>query len=254
MKTIVAIGGYAHEGNRKHEFDTPIEIDREIVKLSGKKKPNVLFIPTASSDSEGYFDSWLKLYRDKLNCKTDVLRLVIEKPSHKEIQSKIDWADIIYVGGGNTLKMMKKWRRLGIDKMLKRAYEQGKVLCGVSAGSICWFEYGVSDSLHFYDKKETKYIKVSGLGFLKGIHNPHFQSKTNDNRYRMKGMQEVLRRSKESCLAIPDGCAVIFQENQYRVVGKPEVSQVWYKRGEFHQNKIPRKGKTQLIIKKGWHT
>lgn len=250
MKTIVAIGGYAHENWKKHEFDTPIEIDKEIVKLSGKKKPNVLFIPTASSDSVGYINSWLKIYRNKLDCQIDILRLVVEKPSHKEIQAKIDWADVIYVGGGNTSMMMKKWRLLGVDKMLKRAYEEEKVLCGVSAGSICWFEYGVSDSLHFYNKKETKYIKVAGLGFLKGIHNPHFHSKTKDNRYRMKGMQEVVKRSKESCLAIPDGCALIFQENQYRVVGKPEVFQVWYERGEFHQSEIPRKGSTDVILQK----
>lgn len=256
MGKIVAIGGYLKEGGDGSSrdwldmwFDTPIEIDREIVKLTGKKSPRALFIPTASSDSEGYEVAFRKNYEGKLKCEVEVLRLVREKPTHKEIQTKINWADIIYVGGGNTLKMMKKWRRLGVDKILKRAWEQGKVLCGPSAGSICWFEYGVSDSLHFYDKKETKYIKVRGLGFLKGIHNPHFGSTTDDNKYRTKGLKEVMQRSKGKCLAIPDACAVIFEGDRYRVIGKPEVSQVWYERGDYHENQIIREGAVKPLLK-----
>ncbi len=244
MKTIVAIGGYLKEGGEGTGswFDTPLEIDKEICGLTGKAHPKVLFIPTASSDSEAYELAFRKNYEGKLKCEVDVLRLILEKPSSKAIQAKIDWADLIYVGGGNTLKMMKKWRRLGVDKVLKQAWEQGKILCGVSAGSICWFEYGVSDSLHFYNKEETKYLKVRGLGFLKGVHNPHFGSETEDNQHRTKGMKEVMRRSKEKCLAIPDACAVIFEGDQYRVIGKPEVSQAWYEGGKYHEQQIPREG------------
>jgi dipeptidase E len=242
MKTIVAIGGYEYENEKTHEFDTPLAIDRDIVDLAGKKKAKVLFIPTASSDSVGYVEAWLKNYRDKLGCSTEVLRLISEKPTLKEIQSKLDWADVIYVGGGNTLKMMKKWRRLGVDKMLTRAYATGKILCGVSTGSICWFEYGISDSLHFYDAKETKYIKVRGLGFLKGVHNPHFGSEREDCRYRTKGMKEVMQRSKGKCFGVPDACAVIFEEKSYRVIGNPEASQVWYEKGKYQEKTLAREG------------
>lgn len=248
MKTIVAIGGYLKESGEGASswldmwFDTPLQIDKEICGLTGKAHPKVLFIPTASSDSKGYEAAFRKTYEGQLKCEVDVLRLVLEKPSRKEIQAKMDWADLIYVGGGNTLKMMKKWRRLGVDKILKLAWEQGKVLCGPSAGSICWFEYGVSDSLHFYDKKETKYIKVRGLGFLKGVHNPHFGSEREDCKYRTKGMKEVMQRSSGKCLAIPDASAVIFQGDRYRIIGEPEVSQVWYERGEYHEEQILRSG------------
>jgi len=242
MKTIVAIGGYKHESEKTHEFNTPLEIDATIVKLTGKKSPKALFIPTASSDSPSYTAAWLKNYRDKLGCQTDVLQLVKEKPTLKEIEAKLDWADLIYVGGGNTLMMMKKWRRLGVDKMLKRAYTQEKILCGVSAGSICWFDYGVSDSLHFYDQKETKYIKVRGLGLLKGLHNPHFASERPDCKYRTKGMKEILKRSAEKCLAIPDACAMIFQDKNYQVIGKPDASRTSYKHGKYHEEKLPRSG------------
>ncbi len=242
MKTIVAIGGYEDEDVKAHTFGTPLAIDRAIVDLAGKKTPKVLFIPTASSDSVGYVEAWLKNYRDKLGCSTDVLRLIQEKPTLKEVQAKLDWADVIYVGGGNTLKMMKKWRRLGVDKMLRRAYADGKILCGVSAGSICWFEYGISDSLHFYDAKETKYIKVRGLGILKGIHNPHFGSEREDCKYRTKGMKEVMQRSRGKCFGIPDGCAVIFQDKSYRVIGKPEISEVWYEKGKYQEKTLARVG------------
>ncbi len=77
-----------------------------------------------------------------MKCKTDVLYLIKEQPSSEQIRSRILAADIIYVGGGNTLQMMRIWRRLSVDKFLKAACENGTVLSGISAGSICWFRFG----------------------------------------------------------------------------------------------------------------
>lgn len=235
MGTIVAIGGYYKEIDREGVFDTPLSIDQEILRLSGKKKPKVLFVPTASSDSPKYLEVIREVYAGKLGTHFDALLLYAEALSKKKIQEKIEWADVIYVGGGNTLKMMKKWRRLGVDKLLKQAYKQGTVLCGVSAGSICWFEYGVSDSLHFYNEKETKYIKVRGLGLLPGVHCPHFKSKTYDNQHRTKGMKEVMKRSKGKCLAIPDACAVVFQEGAMKGIGLGHASWTWWEKGEWRE-------------------
>ena len=140
-KTIVAIGG-GKIGTRE-----TLPIDREIIRLSNKKNPKFLFIPTARSDSEIYWKRVRKYFGDFLKCKTEVLFLIKEKPSRKQIRSKISSADIIYVGGGNTLQMMRIWRRLGVDKLLIAAYEMGTVLAGISAGSICWFDSGHSDSM-----------------------------------------------------------------------------------------------------------
>jgi len=238
MGIIVAIGGYAKELSRGGFFDTPIVIDKEIVQLSAKKKPNVLFIPTASTDSKKYVEVIQWVYEERLGTYYDALLLYSEKPSKKVIQEKINWADIIYVGGGNTLKMMKKWRLLGVDKMLKRAYKQGKVLCGASAGSICWFEYGVSDSLHFYDENETKYIRVKGLGILPGVHCPHFGSKTYDNKYRTKGMEEVMLRSKGKCLAVPDGAAVVIKDGKMKSIGLLKSSWCWWEKGQWRVEEI----------------
>jgi peptidase E len=147
-KAIVAIGG----GVIKTRGTAAI--DREIIRLSHKKNPKLLFIPTASSDSEIYWNRIREYFGKFLKCKTDVLFLVKEQPSKEQIRSKISAADIIYVGGGNTLMMMRLWRRLGVDKLLISAYENGTVLSGISAGSICWFDSGHSDSMSFYNPRK----------------------------------------------------------------------------------------------------
>src|SRR3989344_6273389 len=144
---IIAIGG-GEIGRPGYPVETT-KIDKEIITLTGKQKPRLLFVPTASSDTESYFEVVKKHFGKRLGCKTDVLYLIKEKPSKKEIEEKIFQSDIVYVGGGNTLKMMKVWRNTDVDKVLKEAYGKGIVLSGVSAGSICWFRWGNSDSRRF---------------------------------------------------------------------------------------------------------
>src|SRR6202451_3092085 len=171
-KAIVAIGG--------GEIRTrgAAAIDRESLRLSRKKNPKLLFIPTASSDSERYWRHVDQYFGGFLKCKTDVLFLLREQPSREGTRKKIEAADIIYVGGGNTLMMMRLWRRLGVDKLLVSAYESGTVLSGISAGSICWFDYGHSDSMSFYNPRKWKYINVKGLGLVQAIHCPHYNGST----------------------------------------------------------------------------
>jgi dipeptidase E len=161
-KAIVAIGG--------GEIRTrgTADIDREIIRLSNKEHPRILFVPTASSDSARHWQRFLEYFGKFLKCKADVLFLVNEPPSARQIERKILAADIVYVGGGNTLFMMRVWRRLGVDKVLKAAYEYGIVLAGISAGAICWFDSGHSDSMSFYSPRGWNYINVRvcvpGLG------------------------------------------------------------------------------------------
>jgi len=216
MGIIVAIGGYKRNRGEKGEpFDTPLKIDKQIVELTGKQQPKVLFIPTASSDDAGYVRAIHEVYGEKLGCTVDVLRLISEKPTHAEIATKIRWADIIYVGGGNTLMMMNLWRRLGVDKLLKEAYARGAVCCGVSAGSICWFEYGVSDSRQFKNKSSHEYIRVSGLGLLKGMHCPHYDPVPSKTNWRLKGAEKLLKKfPKGKFIPIGDGEAVVFRDGE----------------------------------------
>ena len=136
MGSIVAIGG----GDVSTLVTQPI--DTEIIGLSGSSSPKALFIPTASSDSVEYWEGFDRAYRENYGCETDVLYLLGQAPSPESMAQKIEWADVIYVGGGNTLKMMRRWRRLGVDDLLRSAHARGAVLCGVSAGAICWFDRG----------------------------------------------------------------------------------------------------------------
>ena|SRR3989338_3860694 len=220
MKTIVAIGG----GDiRKNET---LSIDREIVRLSGKKRPRLLFIPTASSDSEKYCQHTLCYYEGNFRCQGEVLLLVKKKTTKQEIREKIGLADIIYVGGGNTLKMMKIWRKLGVDKLLRRAWLDGKVLCGISAGSICWFDSGHSDSLSFYNPHHWKYINVKGLGFLEGIHCPHYDSHTRGRR-RKNDFKMMIGKRGGKGVAIDNSAAIEVVGQRYRVLASKKNAKAY---------------------------
>ena len=211
-KAIVAIGG----GVIRTRGTAPI--DREIVRLAGKKNPRLLFIPTASEDSDLYWKIVQEYFGKFLKCKTDVLFLIKERPSPGQIRKKIASADIIYVGGGNTLRMMRIWRRLGVDRLLKAAYEKGTVLSGISAGAICWFESGHSDSMSFYNPQKWNYINVRGLGLLPGIHCPHYNSMTR-GLPRRKHFQEMIRKTGGIGVAIENNCAIEFINGRfYRVI------------------------------------
>lgn len=220
-KTIVAIGG----GEIRTRGTAPI--DREIIRLSHKRNPRLLFIPTASSDSERYWKHVQEYFGNFLKCKTDVLFLIQEQPSEGHIRRKILSADIIYVGGGNTLQMMRIWRRLGVDKLLLSAYENGTVLSGISAGAICWFDSGHSDSMSFYNPRKWKYINVRGLGLINGIHCPHYNSMTRGIP-RRKHFRDMIRKTGGIGIAIENNCAIEFLDGRfYRVISSKSYSRAY---------------------------
>lgn len=225
-KYIIAIGG-----GEIHQLKT-LAIDKTIVGLTNKKHPRLLFIPTASSDSENYVQAIEKVYGKKLDCKVESLLLLREKPSKKEIKEKILSADIIYVGGGNTLKMMRLWRRLGVDKLLKSAYNKGTVLCGISAGAICWFEYGHSDSMSFYHPDDWNYIRVKGMGLLKNLMCPHFDGQTRGIK-RKKSFSQMIQKVGGLGIAVDNHAAIIFRNDSYKVINSKKESKAYklFKRG-----------------------
>lgn len=226
-KAIVAIGGGVIRTRGT------VAIDREIIRLSGKKNPKLLFIPTASSDSEIYWNRIREYFGKFLKCKTDVLFLIKERLSKQQIRSKILAADIIYVGGGNTLMMMRLWRRLGVDKLLISAYKNGTVLSGISAGSICWFDSGHSDSMSFYNPRKWKYINVKGLGLIHGIHCPHYNGMTLGIP-RRKHFRDMIWRTGGMGIAIENNCAIVFMDGQlYKVIRSKSYARAYrvYKSG-----------------------
>lgn len=234
MKKIVAIGG-GEIGRPGYPVETT-KIDREIIRITGKKKPKLLFIPTASSDAESYFEVVKKHFGKRLGCKTDVLYLIKEKPSKKEIEGKIFKSDIVYVGGGNTFKMMKIWKNCGVDKVLREAYQKGIVLSGVSAGSICWFRWGNSDSRRFANPN-ADLIKVSGLGLINALHCPHYDFEK-DRKFDLKKM---MRKTSGVAIAIDNCCAIEVIDDKYRIISSKTSAnayKIYWKANKYHQEKI----------------
>ena len=229
IKKIIAIGG----GNvRKNET---LLIDQEIVSVSGKKEPKLLFIPTASLDDVAYIKI-IDEHFTKLGCVVDTLCLITQRPSLDEIGTKVMAADIIYVGGGNTLRMMNLWRKLGIDKLLIAAQSQGKVLCGISAGSICWFSAGNSDSRKFKNP-QADYIKVTGLGIIEALHCPHFDSESE----RKQSLKKMLKNYPGVAIALEDCTALQIVGDAYRILkNKPDSKayKIYWQAGVFHEESI----------------
>ena len=228
-RNIIAIGG----GDIRQQ--QTLAIDKEIVQFSGKKQPTLLFIPTASSDKVSYCDEIRELFSD-LGCLVDVLYLIKERPSTSIIEQKILSADIIYVGGGNTLKMMTLWRRLGIDILLNQARAQGAILCGVSAGSICWFNYGNSDSRK--DKNlDADYIKVTGLGFIDAFHCPHHDTEHE----RKASLKKMMQKCSGIAIALDDCVALQIVDDTYRIISSREKAsayKIYWKLDKFYKEKI----------------
>jgi dipeptidase E len=230
MKTnIIAIGG----GNIKTgETKT---IDQIIVEQSGKSSPHVLFIPTASSDNPDYIKTVTEHF-ESLNCIVDSLKLITEKPSQEMIAHKIASADIIYVGGGNTLKMMRQWRKLGVDNLLAQARSRGAILCGLSAGSICWFAYGNSDSRKFKNPS-ADLIRVTGLGFIDALHCPHYHKEAD----RKLSLKEMTRKTRNLAIALDDGAAIHVKDIGYRILQSlpgAHAYKIYWHNGVFYEERL----------------
>jgi len=223
-RNIVAIGG----GEVFVPCQTPetFEIDRYILRIACdnleqmniRRRLRFLFIPTASGDDLPYCNSLYVIYNLRLGCDFDHLRILGEKLDDEQVRLKINWADIIYVGGGNTDKMMRAWRRRGVDRLLVKAYQAGKVLCGLSAGAICWFESGVSDSRRFFkpENPNWKPILVKGLGLLPGVCCPHYDV---EGGWRVPACEELLRHHpSRQVIALENLCALhVVNGKQYKV-------------------------------------
>ena len=211
MGKIVAIGG----GELRNSETS--DIDREVIRLTGKPQPRALFIPTASYDSVEYWTAFQSVYGKDLGCETSVMYLLDDPPPLKQLEEMIYSSDLIYVGGGNTLKMMRRWRKLGVDQMLKAAYARDTVLAGVSAGAICWFNSGHSDSMAFYHPDSWNYIRVTGLGYIDAVCCPHSDSETAGKK-RNKDFQEMLLKHGGTGIGIDNNCALEFLGDSFRVI------------------------------------
>ena len=181
QKIIVAIGGGENGrisgSGEKKPYET-LEIDREIVKLSRKDRPHFLLlahsqIPWGEESEIKYFDTMKKIYGDIFGCDCRLLKISELKDHFQKAIDDVEWADIIYEGGGDTFDMINLWRDTGFDKLLKTAWQDGKVMCGISAGAIAWFSLGNTKDPRFINEACNK---IEGLGFIDAYVSPHCQS------------------------------------------------------------------------------
>lgn len=170
------------------------------------------------------------IYNGMYGCSTDYLRY--EKIKDKNIKSyKIKKADIIYVGGGNTYKLMRLFKLYGIDKMLIEAYNEEKVLCGVSAGAICWCDYGNSDS-RAISSNSNQIIKVTGLGLIHILFAPHIVKEPN----RIESVKQMMKRTYKIPAVHLDNAALEIIDNKYRILTIDDNSvaeKCFWKKGEY---------------------
>jgi dipeptidase E len=159
-KQIIAMGG----GGFSMEPDNLL-LDRYVLKQTGKAKPKVCFVPTASGDSQGYIERFYKAFAT-LECEPS--HLSVFKLPTSDLESFVLEKDLIYVGGGNTRNLLLLWKAWGLDVLFRKAWENGTVLAGLSAGAICWFEQGSTDSW------PGELRALDGLGFLPGSCVPHY--------------------------------------------------------------------------------
>ena len=213
---LVAIGG----GSLK-ELAT-LDIDREIVRMAGSRKPRALFVPTASSDSNDYWERFQRVYGEWFKCRCEVLWLLGAAPSPGRLRRMIQAAEIIYVGGGNTLKMMRRWRRLGVDRLLAQARRRGTVLSGISAGANCWFAHGSSDSMKFYRPDDWDFIRVSGLGFLPGTCCPHYHAEQREDSF-----ARMIDKRGGVGIALNDCTALQIDGDRFRIFTSSSVGRAY---------------------------
>lgn len=208
MGKIIAIGG----GELRER--TTLAIDEYIAALAkaraGDRRANALFIPTASHDFMPYYNTFHKVYTGVFYIKTDVALTVFKEPDLEKLKQKFEKADMIYVGGGDTVFMIEEWKKSGMLALLEDAYRRGVVIAGLSAGAICWFTDMYTDSAAALGDNGEKYAEFSGLGWINGIISPHYGA-------RMVDFDKIVCYNYARAYGIEDNAAIVIENGE--VVG-----------------------------------
>jgi dipeptidase E len=191
-RQIIALGGGGFSMDPAN-----LALDRYILAQARVPEPAVAFLPTASGDSDNYVVRFYAAYLG-LPCRPSHLSFFRRTP---HLRSYLLAQDVIYVGGGNTKSMLAVWREWGLPELLREAWESGIILAGISAGAICWFDQGVTDS--FADRLRG----LDCLGFLPGSCCPHYDGEAE----RRPAYHRLLRDGEIAPgFAIDDGAAIHF--------------------------------------------
>ena len=201
MKRIIALGG----GELRER--TTLKIDEYIATLAkahaGEKRANALFLPTASHDFMPYYNTFHKVYTGLFDIKTDVALSVFREVDIEKMKGKFEKADLIYVGGGDTVFMIESWKQSGLLPLIKDAYERGVIIAGLSAGAICWFSDIYTDSTAALGEGD-KYAMFKGLNWLEGKISPHYGA-------RMLDFDQIVCYNFDCAYGVEDDAALVIE-------------------------------------------
>jgi peptidase E len=196
MRQLIVLGGggFLMEKNRA--------LDRYFLAATGKATPQVCFVGTGSGDAESMRYKFYEAMAT-LDCRATHLSLI--QPPTADLASFVQEQDAIYVGGGNTRSLLALWREWRLDVALRAAYERGTVLGGISAGMICWFEYGITDSV------PGALSPLRCLGWFRGTACPHYDGEPE----RRPSFHRLLQEGKvPEGYAADDGAALHFIDDE----------------------------------------
>ncbi|MGD9573300.1 MAG: Type 1 glutamine amidotransferase-like domain-containing protein [Thermoleophilia bacterium] len=210
-RQIVALGG----GGFTEEPDNPA-LDHYVLDATGIERPRICFLPTAGGDNNSYIVKFYAAFSGG-HCVPTHVPLFNRKID--DVRAVLLSQDVIYVGGGNTVNLLAVWRAHGIDTVLREAWEKGVVLAGLCAGSMCWFEGGVTAS--YGTRIEPLH---GGLGLLPGTNCPHY-------RQRRDAYLDAMRGGLSPGLAADDGVALHFVDRRLAAVVSSRADRSAYRVG-----------------------
>lgn len=221
---VLGGGGFSMEPENQ-------KLDKYLISMISKSKPKICFLPTASADSESYTERFYQAF-NKLDCETSHLSLF--KPHTRDMADFLLNQDVIYVGGGNTKNLLCLWKEWSLDKILKDASYEGVILAGISAGMICWFEQGLTDSFG-----DGTLEPLDCLGFLTGSACPHY-----DGEPERQNVYESLIATKQlkEGIALDDGAAAHYVNGELkRIVTSRKGArayQIKWKDSQSHRHEL----------------
>jgi len=213
-KTIIALGGgyfgesvdtyesYSGDKSKDNYDNSTKPIDKMVIKATGKPTED------GKHNLELYIEAFKKQY-EGLGATVSVLNLITDNPSDEDIESMILGADAIYVSCGSSYLMIEEWRKRGVDKLLRQAYNKGTVISGLSAGAIAWSKYCNSDS--FYANKSSR---LEALGWINALICPHYDSES----YRQESFKNMIKETPELVgIALDEHAAIEIINDEYRI-------------------------------------
>ena len=218
------------------DLSTTEALNKYAIKMLNSSTKRVLFIGTASGDAEGYIETMQNVFTG-LGCdEVRALELTRKVYSEQELREAVFWADIIYIGGGDTIFMRNEWKKQGVDVLLREAYEKDTaVLMGISAGAMCWFDSGCTDSELAVIKPGLKFgLAEDLLGIYPQIFCPHYED-------RLEDFEELLKDKQKDAFALESNVAFVEENGTTYFVKSAEEAKAYefcYENGSYKKKEL----------------